>query len=1434
MNYIANHKKTRPWRRIIALLVIVGFVASVVRIFLVKPTPVYADSLFTLNEGYGTSTNDSNGAVSAGTITGAVWKTDDLCRKEKCLYFDGSGDRVLFGDDADLDFVAADDFTITGWFRHPVIATNPDYAVTKHESGAAGGYKVYMDSDGDIVFGVDDDGTWDTADIVGDDQGKNYDDNKWHFFAAQKDGTTGIYLYVDGVLIDQDTSLTETGTLANAASFYIGIDADGSSNAWEGFLDEIKVYRSLRTTAELNADQLGETPSRGLSASFGPDQSYLSNGLVGYWKMDESSWDGTAGEIIDSSGNGNNGTVAAITGTATGTQTSTTLQDTSKSWTVNQFANHSVKITGGTGSGQTRFITSNTSDTLTVPTWTTTPVSGSSTYSITPLSSGKFGGGSEHIPASSEHLSVATTITGVKTVSFWTNPNANTNYFISLTSGAYITASGGTMSATGFTNPKIYVNGTESTSIAANSWQLVIVTTDTAIDANQFYVGRQGSNYYDGTMDEVRTYNRALTSAEIAKLYSWAAGPIAHWNMDENTGTTANDSTGNGNTGTLTSGPTWVPGKFGVATYYDGSNDYTLVTDSNLLDVTTNFTISAWVYPTSLTGDQYIVTKDGVGTDTTDSYTFFVQNSGRICYHTNNRLSNVCPNAPTVDINSWNHVAIAFDDDTSVKATLYVDGVAQASDGDTTQAPIPLTTNLLIGREGNSGDEFNGKLDDIKIYNYTRTPGQIIEDMNGGHPAPGSPIGSSVAYWKFDEGYSTTAYDSNRGTGVEEDLTLSTATSSWSNAGKFGKTFSAGGARWLTRSDDADLDFAASADITMSLWINSTIASAGNPAATEYLINKPPSGATNGGYAVYANTSGQVCFGIDDDNSSFPEDSVCTSTDVYDNTWHFITAVKTGTSRLDMYVDGKVNGTPDTSISATTNTLENASTLVIASEDTTDDGDDFNGYLDEMQIFRSALTADSIKVLYNQNAGQSLGALSTDASNNPSFSATNEYCPPGQGSTCTPPVGHWKMDENTGTTSTFDISGNEYTGTMNGTMTTSDWEPGKFGSSLDFDDTDDYIGVGDVFYSDIFSISVWVNPRAFGAVHGEVINKRNGSGVTAGTNEYDLVVQDDGQIEFRTWDSGGGGIVNTTSANTITTNAWHHIAVTYGGNGGRSKVFVNGVMQDNDAIGSAMVNSTSLLQFASRAASDNASYFDGNIDDVRIYTYERTPAQVVWDMNRGAPVGWWKLDENSGTAANDSMGNSTAGTLTNTPTWAMGKLNTAVSFAGSNQQILVGDDSDFDFADDENMTLTTWFKHTAASAQEVILSKYAAAGYKIIMEADGDITCGLDYDSTWTPTDSATSTAATYDDDSWHHIACVKTGATSIALYIDGVLITTDASITATNTLTNADPMYFGIDADGTSNDFTGTLDDIRIYRYPLTSQQIKNVMGEGAVRFGP
>ena len=316
MNLLKRLRRSRKTVFVVALAVIVIVAPLVINTLLnITANQVKADTFIKMDEGYGTTSavHDQNNSVSAGSITGATWKTEDLCFDGKCLYFDGDQDYVKYSDDPDLDFTSSDNFTITLWFRHAPITSGTQVIVAKYKSaGSAKGYKIYMESDGDITFGVDDDSTW------GPDDGATstaatYDDNRWHHIAAVKTGTTSMVLYIDAVKVAEDLSIS-AGDLTNADPFYIGIDGDEASNDYNGFIDEVKIYRSAKTSTDIKGDYvkgsvLGET-----SASFGiKDQSNLSDGLVGYWKMDE-----TATPSADFSGNGNNGTWYNGVATASG------------------------------------------------------------------------------------------------------------------------------------------------------------------------------------------------------------------------------------------------------------------------------------------------------------------------------------------------------------------------------------------------------------------------------------------------------------------------------------------------------------------------------------------------------------------------------------------------------------------------------------------------------------------------------------------------------------------------------------------------------------------------------------------------------------------------------------------------------------------------------------------------------------------------------------------------------------------------------------------------------------------------------------------------------------------------------------------------------------------------------------------------------------
>ena len=72
----------------------------------------------------------------------------------------------------------------------------------------------------------------------------------------------------------------------------------------------------------------------------------------------------------------------------------------------------------------------------------------------------------------------------------------------------------------------------------------------------------------------------------------------ALWHFDEGAGSSAFDSSGNGNVGVLTSStvlPTFVPGKFETALKFDGVDDFVQVGDSASLEPSTNITVEMWV-----------------------------------------------------------------------------------------------------------------------------------------------------------------------------------------------------------------------------------------------------------------------------------------------------------------------------------------------------------------------------------------------------------------------------------------------------------------------------------------------------------------------------------------------------------------------------------------------------------------------------------------------------------------------------------------------------------------------------------------------------------------------------------------------------------------------------------------------------------------------
>lgn len=168
---------------------------------------------------------DTNGTLNANGVN------------TRSLFFDHSSDRLVVADDDALDFAGA--FTIEGYFRAATKDYNSILINKRPSAGVKIGYKVFLDAAGVLHLGVDNGPTWGRVGF--DDYSLN--DNNWHHFAAIRDGSNGLHIWVDGVedlTPATNGNLTISGDLSNDEALLIGSDLV-AVNSFDGYLDEIRL-----------------------------------------------------------------------------------------------------------------------------------------------------------------------------------------------------------------------------------------------------------------------------------------------------------------------------------------------------------------------------------------------------------------------------------------------------------------------------------------------------------------------------------------------------------------------------------------------------------------------------------------------------------------------------------------------------------------------------------------------------------------------------------------------------------------------------------------------------------------------------------------------------------------------------------------------------------------------------------------------------------------------------------------------------------------------------------------------------------------------------------------------------------------------------------------------------------------------------------------
>ena len=234
----------------------------------------------------------------------------------------------------------------------------------------------------------------------------------------------------------------------------------------------------------------------------------------------------------------------------------------------------------------------------------------------------------------------------------------------------------------------------------------------------------------------------ATESARIAKSINFASSIqrimatslAGEWNFD---GQNANDSSGNGNNGTINGGAvttTTTPYGNGAAGQYamsfDGINDYVSVLHSASISLSNTFTVSVWI-KTNTAGRRILVKEPSGGGVT--NYSLQLDSSGYLGGGTYDNLSHNSSfynTAKAVNDGNWHHAVMARDGVS--KIYIYVDSVMQSATDTTVGNTITNSGNFIIGNRNNVSSYFNGSIDEVRIYSAVLPSSAIREQYVAG------------------------------------------------------------------------------------------------------------------------------------------------------------------------------------------------------------------------------------------------------------------------------------------------------------------------------------------------------------------------------------------------------------------------------------------------------------------------------------------------------------------------------------------------------------------------------------------------------------------------------------------------------------------------------------------------------------------------------
>jgi len=528
--------------------------------------------------------------------------------------------------------------------------------------------------------------------------------------------------------------------------------------------------------------------------------------------------------------------------------------------------------------------------------------------------------------------------------------------------------------------------------------------------------------------------------------------PVAHWKLDEVTGTTAYDSAGD-NDGNLINGPNWTTGFIDGALEFDGFDDYVDVNPVGELDFerTEAYTLSAWYKGVA---EQRTILSKMDKSISYRGYDMYIS-SGYVQAHiiSNWRSNAICETGTLYPINDfiWHHIVITYDGSSSANGLkIYIDGMEEITtvDEDSLSSTIQNSVSFKIAARGGTSTSahLGGKIDDVRIYGRALSAAEI-EELYLGEEAElvGLEItGPDEVAEDSQTQYSAIAlYDNNSTTDVTDDAVWSVEPNEiagieagllatekifqpeeleiYAQYTEDGNTFEAnkpvsvfaicpsGSALQFDGVDDyvnlgIDPNLQPALSVTISAWVKLE-----NLGQDQYILDLDKELGWHSGIWLFVRDENNLTIGYGDGGSSSPlSRRAKIGTSALDaGIWYHIAAVLRGPTDLTLYINGEDDG-GGYSGSGGNLTYRNKESFI----GTLSTSRHFlDGAIDDMCLYNRALSAQEIQ----------MAMLTGPAADEPNLLA------------------YWNFDEGSGQVA-YDTSGNA--------------NDGQLGSSPDTDDSD--------------------------------------------------------------------------------------------------------------------------------------------------------------------------------------------------------------------------------------------------------------------------------------------------------------------------------------------------------------------------------------------